>query len=80
MHLCIDLLPVHLDSCMAMLSIESVVIDYISCDCLYMDNWSPSIGEEFELEIEEFNRHNRYAMSIKVSGGILGHVGFSNRS
>ena len=63
----------------AMLSVESVVRGYIAC--LYGD-WSPSVGDKFELEIEELtcNKHNRYAMSIKVSGDIVGHVSFSKRS
>ena len=34
---------------MAMLSIESVVRGYH----VYMDDWSPSVGDEFELETEE---------------------------
>ena len=41
---------------------------------MYKDDWSPSVGDEFELEIEELNRHDRYAVAIKVSGDIVGHV------
>ena len=41
---------------------------------MYKDDWSPSVGDEFELEIEELNRHDRYAAAIKVSGDIVGHV------
>ena len=39
-----------------------------------MDDWSSLAGDEFELEIEELNRHERYAVAIKVSGDIVGHV------
>ena len=41
---------------------------------MYKDDWSPPVGDEFELEIEELNRHDRYAVAIKVSGDIVGHV------
>ena len=54
----------------AMLSVESVVRDYH----VYMDNWSPSVGDDFELEVEQLNRHDRYAVAIKVSGDIVSHV------
>ena len=53
-----------------MLTIESMVRGYH----VYKDDWSPSVGDEFELEIEEPNRHDRYAVVIKVSGDIVGHV------
>ena len=53
-----------------MLTVESVVRGYH----VYKDDWSPSVGDEFELEIEELNRHDRYAVAIKVSGDIVGHV------
>ena len=47
-----------------MLSIESVVRGYY----VYRDQWSPSVGNEFELEIEKLNRNDLYAVAIKVSG------------
>ena len=53
-----------------MLTVESVVRGYH----VYKDDWSPSVGDEFELEIEELNRQDRYAVAIKVSGDIVGHV------
>ena len=55
---------------MAILSIESMVRGYH----VYIDRWSPSVGYEFELKIEELNRHGRYTVAIKVSGDIVGHV------
>ena len=77
MYSCIDLLPVHLDS-HGYVERWKAWLDAIYH--VYMDNWSPSVGDEFELEIEELNRHNRYAMSIKFNGDILGNVGFSMQS
>ena len=41
-------------------SVESMVKGYH----VYMDHWSPSVGDEFELGIEELNRHERYAVAI----------------
>ena len=46
----------------AMLSIESVVRGYY----VYRDQWSPSVGDEFELEIEKLNRNDWYAVAVKV--------------
>ena len=40
----------------------------------YMDDWSPSVGDEFKLEIEELNKHDRYTVGIKVSDDTVGHV------
>ena len=53
-----------------MLSVESVVRGYH----VYKDDWSPSVGDKFEPEIEKLHRHDRYAVAIKVSGDIVGHV------
>ena len=55
---------------MAMLSVESVVGGYH----VYMDHWSPWVGNEVELDIEELNRHGWYAVVIKVSGDIVTHM------
>ena len=54
----------------AMLRIESVVRRYHA----YMDDWSPSVGDEFELEIEELNKHDRYVVAVKVNDDIVGHM------
>ena len=51
----------------AMLNVESVVRGYRA----YKDDLSPSVGDEFELEIEQVNRHDRYAVAMKVSGDIV---------
>ena len=53
-----------------MLTVESVFRGYN----LYKNDWCPSVGDEFELETEELNRHDRYAVAIKVSVDIVGHV------
>ena len=53
-----------------MLTVESVVRGYHG----YKDDWSHSVGDDFELEKEELNRHDRYTVAIKVSGDIVGHV------
>ena len=54
----------------AMLNVESVVRGYH----VYMDDWSHSVGDEFVLETEELNRHDRYTVAIKVSGNIVSHM------
>ena len=50
--------------------LESLVKGYH----VYMDDWSPPVGNELELIVEELNRHDRYAVAIKVSGNIFEHV------
>ena len=59
-----------------MLSVESMVRGYH----VYMDDWSPSVGDEFELEIKKLNRHDRCAVAIEVSGDIVSRESFSKRS
>ena len=44
----------------AMLSVESVVRGYH----VYKNDWSPSVGGQLELEIEELYRHDRYTVAI----------------
>ena len=39
-----------------------------------MDDWSPQVGNIFELKVKELNRRDRHAVLISVSGDILGHV------
>ena len=53
-----------------MLNTDSVVRGYH----VYKDDWSLSVGDEFELEIKELNRHDRYAVVIKVSSDAFCHV------
>ena len=53
------------------LRVESVVMQRLHD---YMDNWTPAIGDIFEVEIDEVNLHNRYAVAVKVDGAIVGHV------
>ncbi len=31
---------------------------------VYMNDWSPTIGDEFQVEIEELNLHNKYAVAM----------------
>ena len=54
----------------AMLTVEIVFRSYH----VYKHDWSPSVGDEFEVEIEDIKRHDRYAGAIKVSGDSVGHV------
>ena len=39
---------------------------------VHIDDWSPPVGNEFELKIEELNRHDRYAVTITVNGDAFG--------
>ena len=55
---------------MASRSIESIVRGYH----VYMDIWSPSVGDAFALEIDELNVHDRYAVATKVNDLVVGHV------
>ena len=41
---------------------------------VYMDNRTPAIGDTFEVEIDEINLHDRFAVAVKVNGAIVGHV------
>ena len=42
----------------------------------HTDDWSPPVGNELELNIELFNRHDRYmyVAGIKVNGDNFGYV------
>ena len=37
-----------------------------------MGRWTPAIGDEFEVEIEVKNSHDRY--TVAVDADIVGHV------
>ena len=39
-----------------------------------MDRWRPAVGDEFQVEIDENNSHNKYALAVKVDSEIIGHV------
>ena len=39
-----------------------------------MDDYSPPVGTKFELNVEGLNKHHIYAVVIKVSGNMIGHV------
>ena len=41
---------------------------------IYMDKWDPAIGDKFNTEIKVSNRHDRYAVAVKVNQDIVGHV------
>ena len=41
---------------------------------VYKAVWSPSVGEEFQCEREEGNSEDPYAVAIKHSGEVVGHV------
>ena len=36
-----------------------------------MDIWSPTVGDEFTLEIDELNIHDRYAVATKMDGHVV---------
>ena len=62
------LAPMHLDSYLVyILSVKSMVGHFR----VYMDHGSPLVRVEFELEIKELNRHDRYFVAIKVTGDIV---------
>ncbi len=50
--------------------LESVIRGYH----VYMEQWKPSLRDEVQLEIEELNRHDRYAVAVKVGDDVVGHV------
>ena len=54
----------------AVLRVKSVVRGYH----IYKDEWNPGIGDIFKLDIEEANRHDRYAVSDIVGEKIISHV------
>ncbi len=54
----------------SVIRVKSVVRGYH----VYMAEWDPSIGDHFDLEIEENNRHDRFAVAIIVDESIVGHV------
>ena len=52
------------------LTVESVVRGYH----VLKEVWDPRRGDQFCLQIEEFNRHYRYAVAIVVDEKTVGHV------
>ena len=52
------------------LRVKNIVRGYYVCK----DDWNPTIGDVFKLEIEEANRHNRYAVAVIVDEEIVSHV------
>ena len=38
---------------------------------IYMDVWSPSVGDECALEIDEQNIRDQYAIAVKVDGHVV---------
>ncbi len=57
---------------MAALTVESIIRGYHT----YMDVWSPSVGEELSLKIDELNTHDRYAVAVEANDPcrVVGHV------
>ena len=41
---------------------------------VYKREWNPEIGEKFETEVEDFNEHDRYAVSVQVDNQTVGHM------
>ena len=46
---------------------ESVVRGYHE----YIDVWSPSVGNEVALEVDELNIHDQYTVATKVDGHVV---------
>ena len=55
---------------MCVVCVRSIVRGYH----VYKDDWNPSIGDIFALEIEETNQHDRYAVAVLVNEVIVGHI------
>ena len=51
-------------------SIKSVLIGYHA----YMDVWSPLVGDEFPLQINELNIHDRRAIVTEVACCVVGYI------
>ena len=51
--------------------LQSVVRGY---HIFYKAVWTPSVGEVLPVSREPGNGHNRYAVYVKRSGEIVGHV------
>ena len=58
---------------LASLSVQS----YISGYHAYMDRWNPRIGEVLLHEREPNNSEGRFAVAIKRTGSVVGHVPFN---
>ena len=41
---------------------------------MYKVVWSPNVRDSFQVEIDETNRHDRFAVAVMVNGDIVGHV------
>ena len=52
------------------ISVESIVRGHH----VFKEVWSPRRGDKFYLQVEEFNRCDRYAVAIVVDEETVGHV------
>lgn len=52
------------------LALDSVITGHH----VYKSTWTPYIGEILRGEVEENNEHDKYAVSIKKDGEIVGHI------
>ena len=50
--------------------VESAVRGYH----VYMNDCHPDIGDRFEVNVEELNCHDRYAVAVMANNNIVGHV------
>ena len=50
--------------------VESVVRGYH----VYKAEWTPEIGDAFQVKTEEENRHDRFAVAVVVNSNVVGHV------
>lgn len=51
-------------------TVESVVRGHH----VYKSTWTPEIGQTLQTAAEEANREDRYAVSVTLSGQIVGHI------
>ena len=51
-------------------ALESVVREHH----VYMNNWTPVIGEMLQVHCEDGNTHDRYAVASSCNGSVVGHV------
>ena len=41
---------------------------------VYKSQWRPDLGDRVETKLEEFNKHDRYAVAVVVDGATVGHI------
>ena len=47
---------------------------YVKGHDLYKDTWTPEIGESLDAQVEPNSPVDKYAMCIRKSGKVVGHL------